>query len=577
MARDLMDGLFERAPVAMVLVDDHGAVAHTNAAMRQLAKDGACELVGRPLAAVLPGFAGPGSTVPRPAGSSAPSRRLVRVDGTEVWVVVLEPGVSVPDEDGRPCTVLQLLDVSERRDYERRLAELSETDPLTGVANRGTFLRALGRHDQRLGDDPAAEGDRGGVLVIDLDHFKRINDLHGDAVGDQVIASVAGALAQRIGPDDVVGRMGGDCFAVLATNGGPDELRALAGHLVEAVRHHLLDVDGHRVPLTASVGLASFDGAERSVEDWLMDADLAMYDAMELGGDRWAEHLPGRTGRTLRSHVDWIGRVEEALDHDGFVLEAQPVRSFRTGEVVQWELLLRMVDHDGTLIPPLDFLPAAERFGLIPRIDRWVMSRALDLLEVRLPPDAPTPVLAVNVSGPGMSDRSMLDLVEERVAAGRIDPTRLVVEVTETAAVTNMADARTFAFRLRGLGARLALDDFGAGFGSFYYLKYLPFDDIKIDGEFVRGCLDDDTDQAVLRSIVGLARRLGKRTVAEHVPNDAVAAYLQVLGVDMGQGFHLGRPQDLAVAGLLAPGPAVRVPSGEVPASVAGIAAATGD
>jgi len=241
----------------------------------------------------------------------------------------------------------------------------------------------------------------------------------------------------------------------------------------------------------------------------------------------------------VRARVSWLERIRTALADERLVLHAQPIRDLRTGEIGHHELLLRMLGDDGELIPPGAFLPLAERFGLTPEIDRWVTTRAIELLAAD--PDGHRS-LEVNLSGPSLNDTELLHLVERELARCNVDPRRLIFEVTETAAVANIPLARRFSERLMALGCRFALDDFGAGFGSFYYLKHLPFDYLKIDGEFVSGCLGNRTDQLVIEAVVRIARGLGKETIAEFVETAELEAFLRSQGIDHVQGFHIGRP-----------------------------------
>ena len=235
------------------------------------------------------------------------------------------------------------------------------------------------------------------------------------------------------------------------------------------------------------------------------------------------------------------GQLEEALARDAFRLDAQPIVDLRTRRVCQHELLLRLVDRDGSLIPPVCFLDVAERCGIVTDIDLWVARRAVAMIaeHARLGRDLH---LEVNLSGRSLGDPDLLDAVEGDIYAAPISPGNLIFEVTETAAVSNLARARGFIDRLREIGCRFALDDFGSGFGTFYYLKHLPFDYLKIDGEFVTHCAANRTDQLVIEAIVSIARAMDKWTIAEFVPNRETARLLAQLGVDYGQGHHVGGP-----------------------------------
>ncbi len=344
---------------------------------------------------------------------------------------------------------------------------------------------------------------------------------------------------------DILARLGGDEFAVLLPNADEQGAQRVGADLVKAIRDEASvgSSTGQR-RVTTSVGIAPFRAGDMTGEELLIAADLAMYEAKEAGRDRFAvvSRDASRPDR-VQARVNWLERIRDALADDGFVLHAQPIRNLHTGEIGHHELLLRMVGDGGELIPPAAFLPIAERFGLTPEIDRWVTERAIELLADD--PDGDRS-LEVNLSGPSLNDTALLHLVEDGLASLDVDPRRLSFEVTETAAVANIPLARRFAERLMALGCRFALDDFGAGFGSFYYLKHLPFDYLKIDGEFVSGCLANRTDQLVIEAVVRIARGLGKETIAEFVESAELEAFLREQGIDHAQGFHIGRPVPIA-------------------------------
>ena len=246
----------------------------------------------------------------------------------------------------------------------------------------------------------------------------------------------------------------------------------------------------------------------------------------------------------MKGRVTWAERIRRALEEDRFVLLAQPIVDLATGEASQYELLLRMRDDSGDLIPPGAFLAIAERLDLIQDIDRWVTSRAIDLLAHYRAAGANV-TFEVNLSGLSIGDPKLLELIEQRLTETGVSPSWLIFEVTETSAVANIPRARAFGERLSELGCRFALDDFGAGFGSFYYLKHLPFDYLKIDGEFVRNCVTNATDRLIVKSVVGIARGLHKKTIAEFVGDEETVRALNRLGVDYAQGYHTGKPAPL--------------------------------
>jgi diguanylate cyclase (GGDEF)-like protein/PAS domain S-box-containing protein len=466
-------------------------------------------------------------------------KRYMRADGQEVWVDV--HATLVCDADGRTSHVLgQIQDITERRRFERRLQHLADHDPLTGLLNRRRFEHELARHVSTVG----RYGPAGTLLVLDLDDLKLINDSLGHSAGDDIILAVADVMRAEVRDSDPVARLGGDEFALLLPRAGLDEAQAVAARLIRAVREEVM-VQGPDRPrhVTASIGIAAFDGSGATGDEMLISADLAMYDAKQAGRDRFAVHAAA-DGRphVLEADADLLDRIRDAVAQDRLVLHAQPIRDLRTGEIAQYELLVRLPGDDGDVIPPAAFLPLAERYDVVQLIDRWVAGRAVELIaahDVRL---------SINLSGRTLGDDALIDALERDLARTGANPAHLTFEVTESAAVSNLHRAREFAERLRAIGCRLALDDFGAGFGSFYYLKHLPFDYLKIDGEFIANCLSSLTDQLVIRAVVDVAQGLGKETVAEYVSNPELVRFLTTQGVDYAQGYEVGRPVPLAEA-----------------------------
>jgi diguanylate cyclase (GGDEF)-like protein/PAS domain S-box-containing protein len=469
-------------------------------------------------------------------------KRYLHASGHVVWVSV--NATLIRDADGNPGYILgQIQDITERRRFEDRLQHLVDHDPLTGLYNRRRFEQELDRHVAHI----RRYGAQGALLVLDLDDFKSVNDTLGHNAGDELIVAVAGLLKSKLRDSDVIARLGGDEFAILVPTGGPDEAEAVAAKLVRAVREEVRVIGERRVRrVTTSVGVAPLRTGEETGEEILINADLAMYEAKEAGRDRYAAYAPDRhEPPRIQARMQWVARIRDALEDERFVLHAQPILDLRSGEIAQYELLVRMLDDHGDLIPPGTFLQVAERFDLVQEIDRWVARKALALIAEHAGSGLR---LTLNLSGRTLTDGRLLADLEEGIARTGADPGSLTFEVTETAAVANIHLAREFAERLRQIGCRFALDDFGAGFGSFYYLKHLPFDYLKIDGEFISNCLSNRTDQLVIRAVVDIAQGLGKETVAEFAASEELVQFLRSQGVDYAQGFHVGRPQPLPEA-----------------------------
>ena len=308
------------------------------------------------------------------------------------------------------------------------------------------------------------------------------------------------------------------------------------------VRSHRVLARDKPVQVTTSIGIAMLDAANLSAEQLLMEADVAMYEAKGSGRDRvilFTRDAPAPNAQ--RAGFVWTDKIKTALRDDKFAVYAQPIASLNGQSADRYELLVRMLDDDGSVVAPGAFLPVAERFGLISEIDIWMIRQAIRLIEKEQIAGRKV-VLEVNLSGHSICDPELPDLIEAELTKAPIDPSQLVFEITETAAIANMDEARTLATRIRRWGCRFALDDFGAGFGSFYYLKYLPVDYLKIDGEFIRNLDSSEIDQRMVSAMVEIARALGLQTIAEFVESAAILERLREFGVDFAQGYHVGKP-----------------------------------
>lgn len=544
-AEERFRSAFEESPIGVALASLDGRFVQVNRSLAEMVGYSVEDLEGRDFAAIgHPDDIGRdeqalAELVSGGLQSHNSETRFVHASGHPVSVALSLN--LIRNSDGEPSHLLaQMQDVTDRKRYEQKLQHMADHDPLTGLLNRRSFERELTAHVARSG----RYGAEGALLMLDIDNFKYVNDTLGHNAGDAIIVRVAQALRTALRESDVVARLGGDEFAVLLPKADIPAARVVVDSLLDAVRGQS-DSASKLGPrgLSASVGVAIVTDTDGLTgEDLLVNADLAMYDAKEAGRDRMAVYSSEeRNEARMKGRVTWVQRIRSALEEDRFSLLAQPIVDLSTGRDTQYELLLRMRNERGDLIPPGAFLYIAERLDLVQDIDRWVAGRAIDMLAER--ERAGTPLtLEVNLSGRSIGDADLLSFIEGRLADTGIDASRLIFEVTETAAVSNIATARDFAEHLSEMGCRFALDDFGAGFGSFYYLKHLPFDILKIDGEFVRNCRTSLTDRLVIGAVVEIAKGLGKETIGEFVGDDETVRLLTRLGVDYGQGFHLGEP-----------------------------------
>ena len=542
---------FECAPVAMEAVDLQGRFLSVNAAMTELTGYRREELIGTPTARLShPDHALRDDELRRSlidgdGDRYGTEKRIVHAAGHSLEVAVHI--ALVRDDDGSPrYFVGQMLDIRPHKRVERDLQHLADHDPLTGLLNRRRFEAELDRHVAHI----ARYGKQGATLVLDVDHFKQVNDALGHGRGDELIIDIARILQDRLRKSDQIARLGGDEFAILLPTADRSQAAKVAGRLVDAVREGAVVLPGRGGrSVTISVGVMMFDECEGlTAADVIVDADLAMYEAKEAGRDTFAFFEPDDHHEPrIRSRTSWYERIERAIECDGFALQAQPIVDLRTGRTEQHELLIRMRDDHGDLIPPATFLSVAERYGQIAGIDKWVARRAIGLL-AELEAAGQARPLAINLSRHALGDRELVGELEAEITGAGIDPANLIVEISEAAAIADIGRTRVLGTRLRALGCQFALDDFGAGVGSIYHLKHLPLDYIKIDGEFVNDCINDPRDRLAIGAVVELARGLGVATVAEAVADAAAVGVLGQLGVDFGQGRHFGWPRDLTQA-----------------------------
>ncbi len=462
---------------------------------------------------------------------------LLTTDAVEIPIAIT--AVAHKTDDGE----VQLLsfvarDQSERKRFDDHLSFLADHDPLTSLYTRKRFVEELGREIARSHRSGAA----GAVVLVDLDDFKYVNDTQGHRNGDRLLTSLAHVLRQTVRSNDLLARLDGDEFAVLITETQPSRVDFVVERLLKAVRNHFVHVGEQPIGVTASAGVAFFPEQGATAEEILAHADQALGRAKHQGRDQFAMFKLDETRQAgVDSRLSGEKTIREALARGRFVLHAQPILDLKSNEVVQYELLIRMLDDKNQLVPPGSFLPIAERFGLIRSIDRWVVRQAIRLItEQRALGNYVR--LSVNLSGKSVGDLELTTMIERELTAGGVEPGQLTFEITETTATTDAERAKIFAIALKHLGCRLALDDFGVGSNSMNQLKQLPVDYLKIDGSFIRDLPTNKVDQHLVRAMVEVARALKKRTVAEFVSSAEILRIVRESGVDFAQGFFIGKP-----------------------------------
>jgi len=459
--------------------------------------------------------------------------RMITKDGRVIWIrdegiLRAEPGESAHYEG-------MLTNVTERKSFESQLQFLADHDPLTGLFNRRRFVQELDLEIKLMRRD----GHPSSLLMLDLDGLKQVNDTMGHQVGDALVRQTAELLRDRLRETDSVGRLGGDEFAVLLRGSRVNEAASVAQDLIERFRDREQVAPDEPVRPTISIGLTSlrrnFTGADEAVGA----ADRAMYEAKRTGGDRvamYSRRLPRRT----EGHSSRADEIRQAMNDERIVLYRQPIVHVASGRVHRHEVLIRMQSLEGDVLPPDAFLPDAERFDLIQELDRRAAHRAVALIAAES--NGEPLRLEVNVAAKTMEDLGFTEALGESLREEGVDPANLILEVSEQVAVSDLKRARSFAKRVAELGVGFALDNFGSGFGSFFYLKHLPVDHIKIDGDLIAGLTSNPVDREIVSSIVDVARSLDRETVGERVNDEGTLAALGELGVDYAQGFHLGPP-----------------------------------
>jgi len=462
--------------------------------------------------------------------------------GETIWVRETACSIDFDSEERSLLVVTE--DISETYQLSQRLNYQERYDELTGLLNRRSFEDRLVQALQQSRE----ENRKHALCYLDLDQFKVVNDTEGHAVGDQVTIEVAGLLKKAIRNRDVLARLGGDEIVVLIEDCELEPATTVATALKDAIHEHHFVTGENVIRVHASIGLVPVTPNSTDVANLLSMADAACYTAKEAGRNRLHVHADDDIQLLLAvGEMRWVNRINEALAEDRFQLKAQPISPMGdqgcTGD--HYELLLRMTDEDGNEVGPNEFLPAAERFNLAPKIDRWVFEIAFPWLRNNPGMLDNLYMCGINISGQSLGNEEMLNFLLKELDQDHFPAEKLCIEITETAAATDIVTATHFINALRDRGCKFALDDFGTGVSSFYYLKNLPVDFLKIDGAFVRDIATNTIDRAMVRSINEIGHVMGKKTIAEFVEGTNVLETLRSIGVDFAQGYGIGRPKPI--------------------------------
>ena len=452
--------------------------------------------------------------------------------------VITELDYPVRDREGHFLGHLWIYeDVTRERQTAEQLVYLAERDALTGLYNRHRFQQELTR--------TMLESDRHQtpcvVMFFDLDEFKTINDSYGHRAGDALLIRVAGEIGALVRRNEVLARLGGDEFALLLPGVQGTEAEALADRVVRAVAQIPFRFEGHSLRVTTSLGIAYYPEHAIDADELVARADIAMYQAKDAGKNTWRVFRANVDADSeMRSRLSWSERISNALEKGLFQLHFQGVYHAEGGHLSHLEALIRMIDERNPeqLIMPGHFIPLAEKSGRILDIDRWVLHEVL----LKLASNPNIPSIAINISGRSLSEPTLPQHIGDALREANVSPSRLIVEITETSAVSDLHDAQRMIEALRQLGCGVCLDDFGVGFASFAYLKHLHVDTIKIDGIFIRDLINDSDNQIFVQAMVSVALGLGKSVVAEYVEDGESLTLLRKFGVDLVQGYHLDRP-----------------------------------
>lgn len=530
--------LVENMSEAVLVLDLAGNVTFASKRSARVFSRSLDEIIGRPLLELLS------------VDTAEAARELLQAcdckERTVVEAAVLRPdgsrlnvelsGSAATDSCGAAQVIVR--DITDRKHFEAQLIHVANHDHLTGTMNRRTLEEELGR----ILATATRANESGALMWLDVDDFKAVNDAYGHRAGDELLIELAARLREAARADSVVARLGGDEFAIVLPRADADEAQAAAERLLAAVRNAPFNVDGTKVKIAASMGVALFPEESETSAEVLVKADTAMYVAKSRGRGRIHIFQPGDS-MDVREETEhsWVDTVATALSEERLRLHCQPVLDLETGAVSAYEVFVRLLNDHDELVLPNEFLPAAVYANLAYDVDRWVINAAVEAIS-RHSKEGRDVSLSVNLMGRSCVEPDIYEFVESTLEKHGVNPSNLGFEINETAAVADMPAMTAFARSVASLGCNLCLDDFGSGFSSFYYVKNLPLDCFKIDGSYVTDLNSNKQNQHMIKALVELGKGLGKRVNAEHVEDFSTLALLEEYGVQCVQGYHIRRP-----------------------------------
>jgi diguanylate cyclase (GGDEF)-like protein/PAS domain S-box-containing protein len=541
-------GLIETAPDGIVIINTDGFIEIVNKQLEISTGYKANELIGKRIEILIPErfinhehhrnsyLSNPHA---RAMGDNGKDLYVRRKDGSEFPAdISLSP---LKLEKGTIVSAT-IRNISERKQTDELLIYQANHDDLTGLVNRREFESRAERLLLKAKNTKSEHA----LCFMDLDQFKVINDTCGHIAGDEMLRQLSSILINTIRHRDTLGRLGGDEFGVLMEHCSITDAHRVATSLQNAIQEFQFSWEGHSFRVGVSMGLIPITNSTHSLSEALSKADMSCYIAKEKGRNLiQVHHSDDKDTAQHYGEMLWVTRINEALDNDDFSIYAQEIEPLDNDSGCHYEFLIRMNDANGDVIPPGAFLPSAERYNLITKIDRWMIRNIFHLLSINTNFHDEMNLCSINLSGKSLAEPHFLDFIKSQFEKTGIEPEKICFEITETAAITNLNMAKCFIEELNLIGCKFALDDFGSGVSSFGYLKHLPVNYLKIDGMFIKDIINNPIDHAMVKSINEIGQVMGMETIAEYVENESTKDSLKELGVNYAQGYGVSVPQPI--------------------------------